>query len=132
MTNEKPFGRTLIGLAREEVSRHKHRYEADYVRAQHARHALALAYQELTGAELPDLPSPHPRHVPDGPVQPPLGPVTLTDEELASYRAVPDADGLPPGMSREYQPGTDEGIAPSVNGSAEHVPTDTESPSEEP
>jgi hypothetical protein len=39
----------LIGLAREEVTRRRPRYEADYARAQHAFRTLAVTYQQLTG-----------------------------------------------------------------------------------
>src|ERR1700761_8923924 len=56
----------LIGLAREEVARRKHRWEADYARAQLARQTLAIAYRQLTGEELDDLRSPYPRPGGDG------------------------------------------------------------------
>src|SRR4029077_17988022 len=52
----------LTGLAREEVALRRHRYEADYGRAQQDRQALALAYEQLTGAPYENLPSPYPQH----------------------------------------------------------------------
>ena len=62
----------LIGLAREEVSRRKYRYEADYARVQHARQTLAITYRELTGKELDeDFASPYPRHPQDARLAPP-------------------------------------------------------------
>src|SRR5450755_1692253 len=65
----------LVGLAREEVVRRRHRYEAHYARAQQARQAMADAYEQLTGAKLADLPAPYPRHADGGPTRSTVGPV---------------------------------------------------------
>jgi hypothetical protein len=69
----------LIGLAREEVTRRRSRYEADYARAQHACRTLAVTYQQLTGREMTDLPSPHPAHVDEQVLASTLGAMSWTD-----------------------------------------------------
>jgi hypothetical protein len=69
----------LIGRAREEVTRLRPRYEADYARAQHACRTLAVTYQQLTGREMTDLPSPHPAHVDTKLVASTLGATSWTD-----------------------------------------------------
>jgi hypothetical protein len=69
----------LIGRAREEVARRRPQYEADYSRAQHAGRTLAVTYQQLTGREMTDLPSPHPVHVDDTLVASTLGATSWTD-----------------------------------------------------
>jgi hypothetical protein len=69
----------LIGLAREEVTRRRSRYEADYARAQHACRTLAVTYQQLTGREMTDLPSPHPAHIDDQVFASTLGAMSWTD-----------------------------------------------------
>jgi hypothetical protein len=76
----------LIGLAREEVTRRRSRYEADYARAQHACRTLAVTYQQLTGREMTDLPSPHPAHVDEQVLASTLGAMSWTDT------------GAPPGL----------------------------------
>jgi hypothetical protein len=76
----------LIGLAREEVTRRRSRYEADYARAQHACRTLAVTYQRLTGREMTDLPSPHPAHVDEQVLASTLGAMSWTDT------------GAPPGL----------------------------------
>jgi hypothetical protein len=76
----------LIGLAREEVTRRRSRYEADYARAQHACRTLAVTYQQLTGREMTDLPSPHPAHIDDQVFASTLGAMSWSDT------------GAPPGL----------------------------------
>jgi hypothetical protein len=99
----------LTGLAREEVARHRHRYEADYARAQQARQTLALAYEQLTGAQLTDLPSPYSRHVPGDPVRSILGPVMrLTD--------APGPQVAPPSANGHGKPGSDGAVTPEGAG----------------
>jgi hypothetical protein len=84
----------LIGAAREEVARRRHRYEADYARAQHACRTLAVTYQQLTGRELTDLPSsPHPVHVDEKVTASTLGVTSWTDT------------GAPPGLVPAAPPG---------------------------
>jgi hypothetical protein len=73
----------LIGAAREEVARRRHRYEADYARAQHACRTLAVTYQQLTGRELNDLPSPHPALVDEKVIASTLGVTSWTDTGAA-------------------------------------------------
>lgn len=83
----------LTGLAREQVARWRHRYEADYSRAQQDRQALALAYEQLTGAPYKDLPSPYPHHAPDGPIQSTLGPVIRFTDAPGLHVPPPSANG---------------------------------------
>jgi hypothetical protein len=93
----------LIGLAREEVTRRRPRYEADYARAQHAFRTLAVTYQQLTGREMTDLPAPHPAHFDDAVIASTLGVTTWTDLG-ASPRpgAAGPAGGLDPEDGRHW------------------------------
>jgi hypothetical protein len=97
----------LTGLAREEVARCRHRYEADYSRAQQDRQTLALAYEQLTGAPYEDLPSPYPQHAPDGPIQSTLGPAIRRTDAPGIYAPQPSANGhrKPGGDSTSAQEG---------------------------
>ena len=83
----------LTGLAREEIALRRHRYEADYGRAQQDRQALALAYEQLTGAPYENLPSPYPQHAPDGPIQSTLGPVIRRTDAPGVHAPAPSANG---------------------------------------
>jgi hypothetical protein len=85
----------LIGLAREEVTRRRSRYEADYARAQHACRTLAVTYQQLTGREMTDLPSPHPAQIDDQVFASTLGAMSWTDTGTTSGLLPPGL--LPPG-----------------------------------
>jgi len=88
----------LIGLAREEVARRRPRYEADYNRAQHACRTLAVTYQQLTGRELTDLPSPHPARIDDPVISSTLGATSWTDTGVRPGPARPfSVPAGPPG-----------------------------------
>jgi hypothetical protein len=43
------IGRVLVGMASEELTRRRHRFDADATAAHHAAAALALAYEAMTG-----------------------------------------------------------------------------------
>jgi hypothetical protein len=108
--------RILIGLAREEVARRQPRYDADYSRAQRARQALAVTYQQLTGKDLADLPSSPPRRDDPGPVGSTLGHLVLPEDDGAPLRGHagtgrPDAGRPDPGH-------------PSANGHGQPRPAD--------
>jgi hypothetical protein len=124
-------GIMLTGLAREEIARRRQRYEADYARAQHDRQALAIAFRELTGAELADLGSPHPDHRPGGPLRSTLGPADLPGtpddaagpageppDQHAGNAGGPAGKGLgATGMIRDFPPPPPAGSAgPTANG----------------
>jgi hypothetical protein len=87
----------LIGLAREEVTRRRSRYEADYARAQHACRTLAVTYRQLTGREMTDLPSPHPAHVDEQVLASTLGAMSWTDTGAPPGLLPPGL--LPPGLA---------------------------------
>jgi hypothetical protein len=122
----------LIGLAREEVSRRKHCYEADLARAQHAHQVLAIAFDALTGSKMTGLPSPHPPQLDDGPLRSALGTLRLSRAALPPA-GEPEAGGTSPGdtppgtgpaiPTGEFDPYQDE---PPSSGNGNHTATPTD------
>jgi hypothetical protein len=137
----KAVGGILIGLARKEVARRQPRYEDDSSQAQRAQQALAVTYQQLTGKDLADLPSPRPRRDAAGPVRSTLGPLVLPEDDGAPSRGQAgtgrqdrdrpavghhdaghhDSGHHDAGHQDSDRPDLDR---PSVNGDGQHRPAD--------
>lgn len=127
----KAVGGILIGLARKEVARRQPRYEDDSSQAQRAQQALAVTYQQLTGRDLADLPSPRPRRDAAGPVRSTLGPLVLPEDDGAPSRGQAGTgrqDRDRPAVGHHGAGHQDAGRPdldrPSANGDGQHRPTD--------
>ena len=75
--NRQAVSDILEGLAREEVARHKPRYDADAARVHQAGLALAVTFQELTGLSIDEVTPPRPPRAEPEPLASTLGPVDV-------------------------------------------------------
>jgi hypothetical protein len=79
--NRQAVNDILEGLARQEVARHKPRYDADLARVRQAGVALAVTFEELTGLRLDDIEPPRQPPVGRQPLESTLGPVDVSDDQ---------------------------------------------------
>jgi hypothetical protein len=101
--DRRAIARVLVGMADQEVARHKPRFDADMARASHARAALADAFEVLTGRKATEHVPVAPSRTGDDPLQSTVGAIDL---RLDGPISEPDSgDGWPPHTAGPSDPG---------------------------